>query len=205
MPDQKLSGLAAAFRTAVAREEAERKAQTKRENDDTSQAKAHEAKRIADAQAARASLIDELVEFGKSLSIVKVSKTKTGVRLTRADHALAFTIAGEEDRLDVKSPATTGSYVERDVTGDWLLTLTNAGNTRYLQLVTDGLEELLVVSLGFPRPETPAPAEAPSPVRIAADSSAPRKPLPDPEDRGTIDPNRPPPGSRVKDLNDPFS
>ena len=102
------------------------------------------------------------------------------------------------------SPATTGSYVERDVTGDWLLTLNTAGKTRYLQLVTDGLEELLVLSLGFPRPEAAAPAEAPTPVRVAS-SSEPRKPAPDPESRGTIDPNNPPPGSRVKDFIDPFS
>jgi hypothetical protein len=204
MADQKLSGLAAAFRTAVAREEDERRAKSEREAQRSTSAEALEAERIAQAQAARVDLIAELVDFGKSLETLQVKKTKGGVSYSRGDSKLIFKPTGNEDRLEISSPETAGSYVERDVTGDWLLTLCTDSRTQYLQLVTDGLEELLVLALGFPRPQEPAPAATPAPVRVSSSGKS-RKPTPDPEVRGTVDPNNPPPGSRVKDLTDPFA
>ena len=203
---QQLSGLAAAFRQAVAREEAERKQQQDLEKKRAQSNIEAEATRKAAAQAARVALITELSQFAQALGDVKVNATKSGLSMTRGSHTVTFQADGDEDRLALTAATLDGSHIERDVAGDWLLCLRLGDKIHYRQLVTDGLEEIMVHGLGYPRPQTQSESTAPAEAapRAAANANATTLRA-DPEARATVDPKRPSPGSTAKDLTDPFA
>ena len=162
-------------------------------------------KRKVAAQAARAALLKELCSFGNSLGDVSVKKSKVRARFIRQSHQLDFNPEGEEDLIQVSSKEGNLGSIARDVAGDWLLSLTKGGATEHFQLITAGLEELLVVALDFPRPQAPEPKLPEAPIRVSAVPTKAKEPRPDPTARATVDPSKPTPGSTVKDLHDPFA
>ena len=138
--DKPGAGLAERFRRAlVSEEEARREAAAAKQRADE------------EARAAAMQLIGDLVAFGEALSVVGVARTADGADLSHAGRVLRFV------RVDGSVEARFGEqkallYREAQLGGRWVTVLPRRGREQRIPLFDQGLEELLVVGLGLPRP-----------------------------------------------------
>jgi hypothetical protein len=165
---RKLSALASAFKDAIKEEEAIESAEAiaaAAAEAEQKRLEAEEKDQALAAQKARAELLDELAKFVKDLGIEAKKTKKTGLTIKRGDRKLVLTPVGDEDKLIVKYEGSDESdHIARDVAGDWLLTRRVDGDYQHLELITDGLQELLVDGVGLPRPGGQG-AHAPKPIK----------------------------------------
>jgi hypothetical protein len=179
MPDPKLDDLAQAFNQAVrARDEADTAAAA-HADEIRAALEADRAARLAEGQAARERVLDQIAAFALKIDAVRVDRNATGLILASGARAIAFEPDGDEDGVAIAGLGGADDALSRDVDGEWMVTL----HGRHLPLVPHGLADLLVHGLGLPRPpglpsETPAPAVKRAPrlnTSIAPPRPGPRR------------------------------
>lgn len=116
------------------------------------------AKRLVEAQAARAELLDNLGAFAEAVGHLQVQAKShdEGLTIRYLDHFLHFVPKGEGDRVEVRFSGSEGQehrlYREPELSHRWVWVVSIGGREDRLPLFDQGLEELLVRGLALPRP-----------------------------------------------------
>lgn len=138
------SGLAARFRKAIVSE-----------SEAKEQAEAARKRAEGAAKAARDELLRDLAEFGRELGFARVHLSPTVVTLTHGQHRLRFTAddgTGVNVTFEGQGDEVFRLYREPQLANRWIFAFTRRKQEHRLPLFDQGLEELLVLGLGLPRP-----------------------------------------------------
>ena len=209
---RKLSALASAFKDAIKEDNEKKNAEAvaaAAAEAERKRLEAEEKERQRAAQKARAELLAELAAFAADLGLDVKKDKKTSVTIKNGDCKLTLRAEGEEDTLCIEYEGSDESdHIARDVAGDWLLTRRVDGDYQHLQLITEGLQELLVDGLGLPRPggaQAKAPEPIHKPTKIQIGLGGPRPAVKD--DKGPASSKKikiAGPGGAVRDLSNPW-
>jgi hypothetical protein len=116
------------------------------------------AKRLLEAQGARAELLDNLGAFAEAVGHLKVQAKShdEGLTIRYLDQFIHFVPKGEGDRVEVIFGGSDGQehrlYREPELNNRWIWVASQGGREDRLPLFDQGLEELLVRGLDLPRP-----------------------------------------------------
>ena len=116
------------------------------------------AKRLLEAQGARAQLLDNLGAFAEAVGHLQVQAKShdDGLTIRYLDRFVHFVPKGEGDRVEVRFGGSDAQehrlYREPELNNRWVWVASMAGREDRLPLFDQGLEELLVRGLALPRP-----------------------------------------------------
>jgi hypothetical protein len=116
------------------------------------------AKRLLEAQTARADLFENLGAFAEAVGHLQVQAKpgEEGLTLRYLDQFIHFAPKGEADRVEVRFAGSDGQehrlYREPELGNRWVWVASMGGREDRLPLFDQGLEELLVRGLALPRP-----------------------------------------------------
>jgi hypothetical protein len=139
------SGLAKRFQVAVESEQVAREAALEGRDEE-----------LVEACAARDELMDDLEHFGQNIALIEVSRSDEGLVFQVGDRFLSFSYIGLAGNVGMRfsgsSEAHHRLYREEDLNNKWVWYSRQGGGEDRTVLFDSGLEELMVLALGLPRP-----------------------------------------------------
>jgi hypothetical protein len=135
------SSLAERFRMALTSEAAAKEA-----------AAAAAARQVEQALRAQDALVDELIAFAGAIGVVQGVKSASGLELSRDGKAVRLARADAGSFQVSWADGQAVLYREAQLGERWVLVIPRRGRDLRLPLFDQGLEELLVLGLGLPRP-----------------------------------------------------
>jgi hypothetical protein len=168
--ERKGSSLAARFRRAL--------------DGEAERSRLAEQERLREAEAARrarAALLDDLEAFGRQIGHLAVVRDEAGLTLRRGERSVRFEPADDGDRLRVLVDGSDehGGRVYREARLEhrWVWSFLRRGREERLPLFDAGLEELMVMGLGLPRPgsDESATSAAASALTPGPEAGGPRR------------------------------
>ena len=123
-------------------------------------------RRLAEARRERAGLLEDLAAIGEAIGHIAVQRDDGAVTFRHAERYLHFEPMGEGERVRVEFEGSKGEehrlYREAELGNRWVWVLRRQGREDRLPLFDAGLEELLVLALGLPRPGEVAASARPT-------------------------------------------
>ncbi len=117
------------------------------------------AKRLLEAQGARAELLSNLGAFAEAVGHLQVQAKShdEGLTIRYLDRFVHFVPKGEGDSVEVRFGGSDGQehrlYREPELNNRWIWVASIGGREDRLPLFDQGLEEILVRGLALPRPD----------------------------------------------------
>ncbi|MFT6142180.1 MAG: hypothetical protein ACJAZO_001143 [Myxococcota bacterium] len=176
MPND-LTFLANAFNTAVQKDDTDAHSVGTEDADTRARLREQRLRDAARIQQAKDTLFGALVTFAEQVDALRIERTDAGVVFSYRDRVVSLDGRSQGPSIAVMGTGTVADRLDLDVADTWVLTL----NGSLREFLPYGLQELLVRSLGLPRPayavSDPGPPLVRRAPRIQSSISPPRPPF----------------------------